>query len=356
MKSADVMLQYLKYQPAGSHSEYVIFSLPKLIECDLPSLPAYMDSRVVQTRAHKKITTMQDFEAVSSGKPYMLESSHLSPDFQAFFKKFAPKRFKNFCGKQIPVERSVILKEREVKVEVLDLPFLHSYNGEGFQHAQGLFRELANSDHIGIFSSKAVQYLIDFNWEITKVYSIVFLFIPFVLFQATFIAYSNVFNGQFNPPEFSFDIGYIVLSALLYFFSLYFLINEFGQMSLTGKSYFGWGLVWNLIDFLPPVFIIAVVTQRLRQDQEFDELTVPGFIDTVHAVTCLLMWLKFLYFLRLFDSTSHIVRVMFNMFWEMKVFVGILFIFYMAFGEAFLRLAEKGDIPEGESSFLDNFA
>ena len=85
-----------------------------------------------------------------------MESSHLSPDFQAFFKKFAPKRFKNFCGKQIPVERTVLLKEREVKVEVLDLPFLHSYNGEGFQHAQGLFRELANSDHIGIFSSKAV--------------------------------------------------------------------------------------------------------------------------------------------------------------------------------------------------------
>jgi len=59
-------------------------------------------------------------------------------------------------------------------------------------------------------------------------------------------------------------VGYIVLSALLYFFSLYFLINEFGQLSLTGKSYFGWGLIWNLIDILPPIFIIAVVTQRLR--------------------------------------------------------------------------------------------
>ncbi len=82
----------------------------------------------------------------------------------------------------------------------------------------------------------------------------------------------------------------------------------------------------------------------------------PGFIDTVHAVTCLLMWLKFLYFLRLFDSTSHLVRVIFNMFWETKVFVMILCIFYMAFGEAFLRLAEKGEIPEGEDSFISNFA
>jgi hypothetical protein len=155
IKSADVMLQYLKYQPAGSHSEYIIFSLPKLIEFDLPSLPAYMDSRVIQTRAHTKVTTMQDFDPVSD-KNYMLESSHLCPDYQSFFKKFAPKRFRTICGRHIPVERNVILREKEVKVEVLDLPFLHSYNGEGFHHAQGLFRELSNSDHIGIFSSKAV--------------------------------------------------------------------------------------------------------------------------------------------------------------------------------------------------------
>lgn len=55
-----------------------------------------------------------------------------------------------------------------------------------------------------------------------------FLFVPFLLFLGTFIAYSNVYNGQFNNPEVSFEIGYIVLSALLYFFSLYFLLNELG--------------------------------------------------------------------------------------------------------------------------------
>jgi len=44
------------------------------------------------------------------------------------------------------------------------------------------------------------------------------------------------------------------------------------------------------------------------------------------------------------------------MIWEMKIFVGILFIMNMAFGEAFLRLAEKGDIPQGEHAFLSDFA
>jgi hypothetical protein len=139
-------------------------------------------------------------------------------------------------------------------------------------------------------------------------------------------------------------------------FSIYFLMNELGQLIMTKSSYFGWDFIWNAIDILPPVFIIALVTQRLRQDYEWDELMKPGFIDTVHAVTCLLMWLKFLYFLRLFESTSHLVRVIFNMFWEMRTFIGVLFIFYMAFGEAFLRLSEKTEVLEGEDPFLSNFA
>jgi hypothetical protein len=47
LKSADILLKFLKYQPAGYHSEYVILSLPKLVENELPSLPDYLDSRVV---------------------------------------------------------------------------------------------------------------------------------------------------------------------------------------------------------------------------------------------------------------------------------------------------------------------
>jgi hypothetical protein len=90
--------------------------------------------------------------------------------------------------------------------------------------------------------------------------------IPFMLFLGTFIAYSNVYNGQFDNPEDEFEYGYIALSAILYFFSLYFLIHEFGQLLLVKPSaYFSPSqFVWNAIDVLPPIFIIAVVTSRLR--------------------------------------------------------------------------------------------
>ena len=75
-----------------------------------------------------------------------------------------------------------------------------------------------------------MQYLIDYNWAKAKLYSIMFLFVPFLIYLGCFIAFSNVYNGQFDNPALSFEVGYLALAALLYFFSLYFLINELGQL------------------------------------------------------------------------------------------------------------------------------
>ena len=64
-----------------------------------------------------------------------------------------------------------------------------------------------------------------------------------------------------------------------------------------------------------------------------------------------MMWLKFLYFLRLFDATGYLIRIVLNMVWDMKIFIMILFIVQMGFGEAFLRLSEQS----GDAAFLENF-
>jgi hypothetical protein len=139
VKSADILLRYLQYQPAGSHSEYSILSLDKLIAYDLPSLPTYMDSRILQTPLHTQLTSMQGFTPLG-GHNYMLESSHLYPDYEGFHKQFRQRRTRRICcGREVEIEREDRIKEREVKVEVLDLPFIHSYNGEGFSYANKVF-------------------------------------------------------------------------------------------------------------------------------------------------------------------------------------------------------------------------
>ena len=56
------------------------------------------------------------------------------------------------------------------------------------------------------------------------------------------------------------------------------------------------------------------------------------------------MWLKLLYFLRIFKSTGYLVRMVTDVLWGMKTFLLILFIVYFGFSEAFLRVSEASDV------------
>ena len=91
----------------------------------------------------------------------------------------------------------------------------------------------------------------------------------------------------------------MALSILLYIFSGYFLLHELAQLLVTKRLYFSKSLIWNLLDICPTVMIIAVVTTRLIEGRD-----ASMFINTVHALASLLMWFKYFYFLRLFESTS----------------------------------------------------
>jgi len=100
------------------------------------------------------------------------------------------------------------------------------------------------------------------------------------------------------------------------------------------------------------MLIIALITMKLNTFYN-DNYDPSDFIYTIHSVATLLMWIKFLYFLRIFRSTGYLVRTLTDVIYDMKVFLLILFIVYFGFGEAFLRLSEKSD-PEAQ--FIMNYA
>ncbi len=64
------------------------------------------------------------------------------------------------------------------------------------------------------------------------------------------------------------------------------------------------------------------------------------------------MWLKLLYFLRIFETTGSFIRTLLGVFVELKVFLFILSILYMGFGEAFLRISEAN---YEKNRYLRNF-
>ncbi len=148
------------------------------------------------------------------------------------------------------------------------------------------------------------------------------------------------------------EVGFLVMSAILYIMLLYFLYFEARQIAYTGvKEYFT--DFWNYFDISPVLLVTVVVSTKLSVYYQYDiDYSYNNFLYTIHSLASLTMWLKLLFFLRLFESTGHFIRTLIGVFYDMRVFLFILFIFYMGFGEAFLRISEGNDL---DNRFLRNF-
>mmetsp|Transcript_5253 Transcript_5253/g.3978 ORF Transcript_5253/g.3978 Transcript_5253/m.3978 type:complete len:167 (+) Transcript_5253:1350-1850(+) len=55
---------------------------------------------------------------------------------------------------------------------------------------------------------------------------------------------------------------------------------------------------------------------------------------TLQATISLLMWLKFLYFLRIFKQTGYLIRIIMTVIIDMKYFLLVLLLTFIAFGDA----------------------
>lgn len=54
----------------------------------------------------------------------------------------------------------------------------------------------------------------------------------------------------------------------------------------------------------------------------------------------LLIWLKFLYFLRIFESTGYLIRIIIQVCIDMRHFILLLFLTFIAFGEAIQSISD----------------
>lgn len=74
------------------------------------------------------------------------------------------------------------------------------------------------------------------------------------------------------------------------------------------------------------------------------------------SIASLCLWLKLLYFLRIFDGTGFLIRAILAVIVDMKFFMLILMITMVAFGDAFLVMSQANKYPNGdgnEKDFID---
>ncbi len=71
--------------------------------------------------------------------------------------------------------------------------------------------------------------------------------------------------------------------------------------------------------------------------------TIEGMLQ---AVLSLIIWLKLLYFLRIFKSTGYYIRLIVDVVVDMKYFLMLLLLTFVAFGDSFRQISSSN--PDGE--------
>ena len=92
------------------------------------------------------------------------------------------------------------------------------------------------------------------------------------------------------------------------------------------------GNPWNYIDIIP-LFLITF-SMLFEYIVSFPTLERP-----LNAISCFFMWIKFLYFLRIFRQTSKFISMIENIIADMKDFMVVFFITLIGFSQGMYILS-----------------
>jgi hypothetical protein len=174
-------------------------------------LGTYLDSRFEQTALLKENFSRGTIN-LHDDLNYGLTTAELWPDM----KKLKEKILSNQNN-----------AETSIKAEFLDIVGVHTYTDDV---AVKFFDALAETSDLSLFSHRSVQAIIEFKWPLVREFTIKVLFIPFCIYLAVFVTWSNFFNNFVFPVNerswFSLWAADKVICVILYLFSIYFITNE----------------------------------------------------------------------------------------------------------------------------------
>lgn len=182
--------------------------------------------------------------------------------------------------------------EQEIRLEFVDMPEIHSYSSK---RALKFFEAIAATDDMDIFTKKAVIKAIEYKWPLTREYTIKKLFMPYVLFLSVYLIYMNYVFYKREESDYWMNVNYGTM-AVLFLMVFYFLQIEVKQLQNEGLDYLK--SVWNYLDLIPPIMLTVFLP--LAAIGVFDERGAPTLEACMQATMSLILWLKFLYFLRIF--------------------------------------------------------
>lgn len=315
VKTANLLLKYMSGLGIDHHSRLLSKFLPNLLSFELANFVSYMESRNQQTDLIMQYTRRE-----------------INPD-----NKTKGIMVTDFWTEEKEIEAALFTpsqKGQDIQLQYMDIADIHEFS----QIGQEFFSTMSETPMLELFDLEIVRNLILFKWPLVKEHIITWLFMPFLVQLATTVYYTGyLLHAQLNNEAqdwlFVYVIELIILVLALYFFGL-----EMLQLKIVGIYYFA--SIWNYIDFIPPFIQVQVVLLTFNgYFQEFPDNEQgkhsKEFVSVLHSIASLCLWFRFLYFLRIFDTTGFLIRAILGVVVDMRYFLLVLMITFAGFGDAF---------------------
>jgi hypothetical protein len=227
-------------------------------------------------------------------------------------------------------------KNNTISIKAIEFDWLlTTKKGEMF------LQELSNTTDLGFFEISTVIHIINFMWKRFLPRLFVILFFPFIVFFVVFIIFATYMIDEENKEGIdnwaSWDSAVFSVGMFLAVFQLFFVGIEIVQFVQNWREYLQ--SFWNLFDLLSIIFNYAVIAMALS-NADFDSL------NAVAVIAIFFMWARLFYLLRVFDSTSYLVNMIFSILRDMLMFMVAFILSAIAFGNCLYIL---GRSSEGEN-------
>jgi len=200
-------------------------------------------------------------------------------------------------------------------------------------NAARMMNILSGTDNDEIFAQAQIRVFVDFMWQgyFTAIFNQ--LFLPFIAYFLSFIAYTGYFSKNENVDV---DVHFIMEMLCIVIFGktfVTFLILEIIQIKSRGISYFT--DVWNLIDLaslaINATYVFGEVSNAIH----------PDLLQVIGSVALLMMWFKLFYWMRLFKPFSAFIRMISEIIRDIQVFLVMLLIALGAFANIIFVLNQN---------------
>ena len=188
-----------------------------------------------------------------------------------------------------------------------------------------------------LLSLKVQGVLINVIWDLVYPRIVKFVFLPFMI---NFICFVFFISFCYDPDAKKQSFAYILL-PYPFIFSILQLCFEVKQFREEGRSYYAdITVIWNIFDVASSSLVIAFSTVIFLEKDRANSTVVMG------CLAVFFLWFKQFYFLRLFKPTASFIRMIIEMFLDIKIFLVIFFTGILAFSNAYyiLDFASREDL------------